>query len=227
MSTRLHRFTHSRIALVITSVLATAALTGGIAWAVQSPVSGGVVHGCYNPATGSFQLKVTTNCPTTGNKDPVNWNIPGAKGTTGAQGPAAPPPREYVTWHVNVPSGATADSVKSSTLFEQGSNVETFGEGLTGNFSACAGGYSVDVRIHLEGTPSAQWNHPTAGGIVSNVGASIVGGETITTSPAVSQPLEVHTITCFNASHVAIKPPAFSLSLKVLWTHAEPKLAIT
>ena len=44
--------------IVAVSVATVAAIAGGgIAWA-SSPVSGGVVHGCYNAKTGALELKV-------------------------------------------------------------------------------------------------------------------------------------------------------------------------
>jgi len=117
----LGRLAHSRAILVAVAVLATATLTGGIAWAVISPVSGGVVHGCYNPATGGLQLKVTTACPKTGNKTPINWSVTGPKGATGLTGPSD----VYIGKTTSTPIGLGVPAVVTSVVLPAGSYLIT------------------------------------------------------------------------------------------------------
>jgi hypothetical protein len=67
----------------------TALLVGGIAWATQSPVSGGVVHACYNASNGNVVLNVNASCPGA-ESTPITWNVAGQQGPQGAAGPAGP-----------------------------------------------------------------------------------------------------------------------------------------
>lgn len=85
--------------IVITGAAALALVAGGTAAAaaVASPIdSGGVIHGCYYPATTAGSHKVVlqdtgTNCPS--GTTPIKWNQTGPAGPTGpagAQGPQGP-----------------------------------------------------------------------------------------------------------------------------------------
>ena len=218
----LARFTHSRLALVVTAVLATALVTGGVAWAVISPVSGGVIHGCYNPATGGLQLKVTTACPKTGNKTPINWNVQGVKGATG---PAAQPAVEYVTWGGSVPANAANNMVKTKTTFGAGAIVEGISGTVTGNFSTCTGGYSIAIHLNGSFVVLVGWYFGSAGTNEVNLANNIV--DTTGTISGAAQPIEMYQVLCENSSKVPIAAPAVTFHVKVKWTHSLPTRAIT
>jgi hypothetical protein len=95
---------------IVASTL-TAALVGGAAWALQSPVDGsGVIHACYAPSTGVVKLNVTGSCAS--GQIAISWNQTGVQGPQGAQGatgatgatgpqgiagPAGPAPDQYET----------------------------------------------------------------------------------------------------------------------------------
>ena len=69
------RIMRSRLSVAVVASTVTAALVGGIAYGVQSPIDGnGVIHGCYNANTGAMKLNVTGACPATGDKTPIAWN---------------------------------------------------------------------------------------------------------------------------------------------------------
>ena len=222
----LSRLTHSRAALILTTALVTATLTGGIAWAVISPVSSGVVHGCYNPATGGLQLKVTSTCPTSGNKSPINWNVQGVKGTTGATGPAGQAPVENVTWNASVAANAPQKSVKTNTTFGAGAALSNATGTLTGNFTSCTGGFIVGIAIVGSLTAFADWNYLSGPG--SNVtNLAINGSNNLTLAQSTAEPLDVVVASCYNSSFVAIATPAFSFQLHFTWAHPTPKRTIT
>jgi len=86
----LKRLFHSRVALVVVAVAITAVVVSGVSWALQSPIDGGgVIHGCYQPKTGSVRLMVNSTCP---KSEPmaIAWNQTGQQGEQGIQGPAGP-----------------------------------------------------------------------------------------------------------------------------------------
>ncbi len=77
----------SRGPVVIATSLIAAFVFGGVASAVQSPISdSGVIYGCYNPSTGAFKLRVISTCPKSGMTVPISWNIPGSPGIDGVDG---------------------------------------------------------------------------------------------------------------------------------------------
>jgi hypothetical protein len=81
------RVLRSKLFAVSVASALTAIVSGGVAWALQSPVDGnGVVHACYNPTTGAVKLDIKGVCPATGTKNPIAWNAQGQPGPAGAAG---------------------------------------------------------------------------------------------------------------------------------------------
>ena len=53
----------SRWLVVFAAGTLTALVIGGVSWAAQTPVSGGVVHGCYNAKSGAVKLQTGATLP--------------------------------------------------------------------------------------------------------------------------------------------------------------------
>jgi len=222
----LGRLIQSRLALVATSVLVTAIVTGGIAWAASNPVSGGIVHTCYNPSTGSVTLKVNSTCPSTGNKTPLNWSVAGVKGPTGDTGPMGQSPDENVVWTASVPAQAKHDSVVSNTKFGAGATVTGVTGWLAGNFTSCTGGYVISVGVVGAGPEDAlYWQHFSPGSVELHLLPTKSTTQNVT-SPTV-EPLAVDGVSCFNAANQAIASPPITFSATVEWVHPVPSRNIT
>jgi hypothetical protein len=95
---------------LITGLVVTTALAGGIAYAAI-PDAGGVIHGCYKQENG--QLRVVNSAADCNSAElPITWNQQGVKGdkgdkgATGAQGPAGQQGARGATG----PSGPTGDT---------------------------------------------------------------------------------------------------------------------
>ena len=211
-----HRLIQSRLALVITSVLVTAGVTGGIAWAVSSPVSNGVVHACYNPANGNVQLKVSASCPASGATTPISW---GVQGPQGVPGPAAKPAVEDIRWDLAVlPSGTTQGQTVSQTKFTPGSVLK----GLDGRAGfnpsdACVGDYHVTAA--LQGLPGAVLAWDFQGELHTFLKPTTF--HTVTNTTTSNLPLVV-TVTCENAAHVAVNIPSSLITVVMQLTHPIP-----
>ena len=206
----LSRLVRSRLGLAGASILITALVSGGIAWAVSPVSSGGTINGCYNPVTGGVQLKVTALCPATGNSDPLAWNIPGAKGATGARG-AESTAVEDVTWNASVP-GSTGTAT-THTGFGSGSTIEALSATLSGNFSSCTGGYGATVAVQGSGTNLASWSGLAGGSNITNLAADALTTDIVT---GTTKPL-VATVNC-----IAGTRPTATLSITLRWSHPDP-----
>jgi len=81
----------SRSRLVSASVMSSAllVLAGAVAFA-SIPDSAGVIHGCYNKATGALRVIDTATDQCRPSETAISWNQVGPAGAVGPQGPQGP-----------------------------------------------------------------------------------------------------------------------------------------
>lgn len=174
----LKRFGQSRLVTAAVASIVTATVVGGVAYAVQSPIDGnGVIHACYNAATGGIKLQTATLCGT--GLTALSWNEQGVKGDTGATGPQGPAGPTGATGPQGPagPSGvATCSGFPHTGVDWHGCNL--FGANLTGATLAGANlsGATLTV-VKFTGTNLANAN--LAGATLTGVSSgSIVGTPT-------------------------------------------------
>ena len=110
----------------------TGIAVGGVAWAVQSPVSSGIVSVCYNSRSGAVRLNVTGSCTKGGDRTPITWSQTGVVGQS--------PTIEDVTWNATLPATSGGPSeMTSNTTIDVGSVLTTLSASVTsGDLTGCS-----------------------------------------------------------------------------------------
>ena len=150
----MRRVFRSRLLIACVAGGLTAIVSGGVAWALQSPVDGnGVIHACYNPTTGAVKLDTKGVCPATGTKTPISWNAQGQPGPAGPKGdPGASGGHAYYAKQVNAINLA-ADAPQQDIV----------------SVSVPPGDYTVTANLSMAGFVNAQ-------GVVAQITCHLVNG---------------------------------------------------
>jgi Collagen triple helix repeat (20 copies) len=137
--------------------------------------------------------------------------VQGATGATGATGPQGGSGIEDVTWNPSWSAGNSLPTALSATTIESGSQLQLVSATLSGNYSGCPLGYTIQFETTPGDQTIASWSS-NSGALLSNTPPTTSDASQIAISG--DQQLKV-----IGACYAEVSPAA-SFSITLQWTHA-------